>query len=1065
MQMRLLRRQSLQGGECMPTSRRRSHSNMSRLPLLLILAAVLAVYILLHEIIPLPGRDGQDREVQAFSQASAQSGLVLSEVMTDNVSAFPDETGKFGDWVEIHNTTDTPIRMKDVGLSDRGERIKFLFPDVTLNPGGYVVGLCDSVNRDDPHGVLHAKFKLSSIGETIYLFDANARPLDSVQVPTLNNDESYARLEDGAWAKTEEYSPGYPNTVEGHDTYLSRYTVEAGTLMINEIVPTPRSGLRDEDDELSDWVELYNAGTQDIRLGAFALSDDETKPLKWTFPKDALIPAGGYYIVFCSGKDKIEESTLYPHTNFSINNEEETLVLSTVTGELVDRVTVKGVDRDMSYGRDPATLNWRVFTMPTPGAPNNQAGANRADQYLRALNPTGVYLSEVMSSASQVKAFPDLGAGDWVEIFNSSGQAWDLSGWGLSDNINWPRKWTFPQGTAIQPGEYKVILLDKYEGVNTNAAQLRASFGLTRAGGEMMTLSNADGRVLDRLYLPEIPTDISYGRTLGMNGFFYYDGPTPGAANGTGFSGFSLRPTFDTPSGLYDDMIEIAISAAPGATIRYTTDGSVPTLNNSQVYTGPIHVEEARKAVVIRARAFESGLQPSDTATASYIFKSFHSMDVVSLVCDPEQLWNATDGLLCEGPDLNRCTEVVKLGENGKVKLPFKWPVYRTYGKVDRQGYVEIFSQESGQAYISQGIKMDLMGDFSLDMPQKSFKLRAQAALGAKYFNYPLFEDRDYTFYKSFTLRNSGNDCVWTRVADGVQTRLIDKYLDSPVLTLAWKPVVVYLNGEYWGHFNMRERKDRFSIAQHEGLDLEKDKEIYENATILRGSLSADQGSNKEYKALINTFKTLSPNEKPEDLQFIYDNIDVDNYIDWFAIKMYFGDSDPGNLMYYKLPGGKWKCLMFDLDYGLYNSGFNSPWSYMKTAGMGEKKINNVIFRKMLESDEIRDKFFTRLGFILQTLTSEVMIQELDACTALVEPELKWHYERWASHPDTRIINEESPSTASGYLRYWQQRVNRMKNVMNKRPNLFWGFVKEEFKLTDEQMIHYFGEQPPNLGY
>ena len=128
-------------------------------------------------------------------------------------------------------------------------------------------------------------------------------------------------------------------------------------MMINEIVPSPRTGLRDEDGELSDWVELYNAGTKDIKLGNFSLSDDETKPAKWPFPKDAVIPAGGYYIVFCSGKDKVEEATRFPHTNFSINNEEETIVLSTLVGELVDRVVVNGVERDMSYGRDD-NGNW-----------------------------------------------------------------------------------------------------------------------------------------------------------------------------------------------------------------------------------------------------------------------------------------------------------------------------------------------------------------------------------------------------------------------------------------------------------------------------------------------------------------------------------------------------------------------------------------------------------------------------------------------------------------------------------------------------------------------------------
>ena len=636
--------------------RRYANKKDIRLPLLLILAAALVLFVL-----AMPKETTvRAMNVSASGQASTHAGLVLSEVMTDNLSALPDENGRFGDWVEIENTLDEPMNLKGVGISDRSDRIKFLFPDVTLSAHGRVVVFCDGTNQDDAHGIFHAKFKMSSLGETVYLFDASGVSIDSVTVPTLNGNESYIRVPadagDGedeaqpanAWEKTDSYSPGFENTQEGHARYLSAYAVTPGTLMINEVVPTPRSGLRDEDDELSDWIELYNAGEKDIPLGNFALSDDETKPVKWTFPQDAVIPAGGYYIVFCSGKDKVEETTRYPHTNFSINNEEETLVLSTQLGELVDRVVVTGVGRDMSYGRDPQTLNWRVNTLPTPGAPNDQSGANRADQFLRALNHSGVYISEVMSSANRIKAFEELAPGDYVEIYNSSAQVQDLSGWGLSDNIGWPHKWTFPAGTSISPGEYKVILLDKYSGNGVNLSQLRGSFGLKRAGGEILTLADATGRVLDRMYLPEIPTDISYGRTLGANGFFYYDAPTPGQANGSGFSGFSQKPVFDTPSGLYRGEITVQLAAESGAQIRYTTDGSIPTLDNSLPYSGPIEITDS---VVIRARAFQGGLQPSDTVTASYIMNTYHTLDVISLVCEPHELWDPQTGLLSEEQD------------------------------------------------------------------------------------------------------------------------------------------------------------------------------------------------------------------------------------------------------------------------------------------------------------------------------------------------------------------------------------------------------------------------------
>ena len=88
----------------------------------------------------------------------------------------------------------------------------------------------------------------------------------------------------------------------------------------NEVMPSPRSPLiTDEDGDMSDWVELYNLSDEDIYLGNLSLSDDPGKPVKWIFPQNAVIPANGYYLVFCSGKDKVEVNTAYPHTNFSIN--------------------------------------------------------------------------------------------------------------------------------------------------------------------------------------------------------------------------------------------------------------------------------------------------------------------------------------------------------------------------------------------------------------------------------------------------------------------------------------------------------------------------------------------------------------------------------------------------------------------------------------------------------------------------------------------------------------------------------------------------------------------------
>ena len=108
-------------------------------------------------------------------ELGAYAGLVISEIMPSNGTAVTDENGKYGDWVEIWNSSDRRINLENVGLSDKGDRIRFLFPAVSLEPDGRAVVFCDNTNMSNTARAFHAKFKLSSVGETIYLFDPKYR--------------------------------------------------------------------------------------------------------------------------------------------------------------------------------------------------------------------------------------------------------------------------------------------------------------------------------------------------------------------------------------------------------------------------------------------------------------------------------------------------------------------------------------------------------------------------------------------------------------------------------------------------------------------------------------------------------------------------------------------------------------------------------------------------------------------------------------------------------------------------------------------------------------------------
>ncbi len=1006
----------------------------SVVPGLLLMLAILAVMVavlpkepLTHAMTSVQSPDGQAPE---GTPSAIYKGLVISEVMSANTSAVPDENGEFSDWVEVWNSSDHPIDMGGVGLSDRSDRVLFLFPNSTLEPGGRLVVFASDTNAADPAGTLHAKFKLSSAGETVYLFDPSAYVIHQATVPIMNSDVSYALASDGiTWTQTQEYSPGFENTQEGFLAYRNANAVSEGAIRINEVMADARTGIYDEDGELSDWIELYNTTGQSIQLNGLALSDKENTPLKWRFPDGAVIPAHGYYLVFCSGKDRLLAADKISHTNFRVSAERETIILSDSHGRLIDRASIDNLPMDFSYGRDE-NGNWKVFQMATPGMPNNEAGAAQADRNMRAANTTGIYVSEVMASNSD--------GTDWVELYNASTQTVYLEGYGLSDDLNRPRKWQFPSGASISPGEYKVVNLD---GTNSQANGYHTNFKIQRAGGEVMCFSDPNGRVLDKVNLPLIPTNISYGRTSGLEGFFYYDAPTMGSVNGTGFLGFAQAPSFDVMGGLYKGSVSVSIHVPEGTTVHYTLDGSIPT-QQQPVYDGtPITVNITTP---IRARAFRNDLQPSEIITQTYFVSVYHTLPIVSLVTDPDELNSPTDGMFTMGENVD------------KSKIPFKTPIYRQFGKVPRAGYVEYYTQDGAQVF-SQGMEFALQGQYSLDMPQKSLKIRAKASQGAPIFEASLFDNRPFTQYKSFVLRNGGNDTVWTRLNDAVQSRLIEK-LDTTVIHQSWKPVVVYINGMYWGQYNMVERVDRFFVAQHEGLPLNQ----AGNMDILEASNKVKYGSNKEYKDMIAKVKTMSPGKNPEDLKYITDRIDVDNYFDYIGLEWFFGNSDQGNIRFYKLKGtgNKWRWIIYDLDYGLFNSKFDSPTSYMDPKGAGQQNINNTLIRKLLENDEMKVKFLRRLGEIFKLFTTDVMINELNTMAAMIEPEMPLHFARWAELNE-KTINIDSPMTAEGAMRYWKSRLDYTRNVMKKRPTYFWEIIQKYFNLPDAAMVEYFGEKPP----
>ncbi len=1027
-----------------PARRTKRAQPSKGIPLLLALFGVL----LLAAVLLTPEPQAATTVVQADGTiGKAVPSLHITEVMSSNKTAYPDENGNFGDWLELTNEGTAPLHLDGYGVSDREDKIIFTFPTgVVLEPGGHVVIFADDSAQSVSGKTYHAKFKISSAGEELFLFGPEGTVIEKLTVPMMTGDLSYAKVFDG-WITTDMFSPGFDNTQEGHNAFKSSTFLEADILMLNEMVASNRTTLIDEDDESSDWIEIYNNSDKTIDLSKYALSDNPDKRTKWRFPEGAVIGPHEYYLVFASGKDRPGGEGLHPHTNFNLSADKETVILSDFHGQMIDQTSYEVLPADQSWGRkEGSDRSWQVFTNPTPGMPNTRASSMIMNDRLIAANPSGIAITEVMSS-NVATTLPNGATGaDWIELFNYGRESVDLSGYGLSDSINFPRKWRFPQ-TVLQPGQYLLVYCD---GTNTvdKSGGMHTNYRVSSAG-ETIVLCDPAGKILDKLVVPQLLPDLTYGRTPGQGGLFYYAQPTPGAANSVGFDGFAEVPSFVTRGGMYPRPLLVEFKVPEGAQVRYTLDATEPN-ESSPIYTAPFEVPST---TVVRARSYQAGLSPSPVITQTFFISVYHSLPVVSLVTDPDNVWNHDTGMLADG-NLDRETWARpwyrKTGDRED---------FATFGKkLHYDGFIELYMKDGSQA-LSSGMDFHVMGQYSLDMPQKSFSVNAKKRFGTGWFEYPLFPDRPFERYKAIALRNGGQDGLYTRVLDGLQARVAAQMPDTTVLTQAWRPVIVYLNGKYWGHYNMRERVNRYFVAQHEGWDDPDAMDILESSGTSSSQIT--WGSNSEYKKLIEYVEGHDLKD-PEAMQYVADRVDIDNMFDYFIYEMYIGNTDPGNIRFYKKrgEGNKWKWILYDMDWGLFDSKSGGPGYVLNPKGMGAQRINNKLIRAVLENPEMRDKFLRRMGVLFQDIfTPENILPMFDEMLAEIQDEMPMHNSRWADEMPKQV-SFDVPKNPEGAYSYWQIRVERARNVINKRPNIFWGMVQEHFELSESQMLDYFGPRP-----
>lgn len=664
--------------------------------------------------------------------------------------------------------------------------------------------------------------------------------------------------------------------------------------------------------------------------------------------------------------------TLDDAAPFRLSSNGETVYLI-CDGQIISQLTFGLADDGESF--DAAG----ICAYPTPGYANTEDGYL---SYLDAQTLPELIISEVMSSNS--KYLPLKGQYyDLVEIRNNSDHPIDLSEYTLSDKRSEPARYTFPAVT-LQPGEYYIIYCSGNTALGTNHTSFKLS-----ADGETVYLSK-NGTLTDVL---SIPADLQKNESYGRYGKIpmYLSSPSFGSDNSSGYLTGVAVPNASLPSGLYDEAVTITLSG--DGDIYYTTDGTRPTSSSTR-YSEPIVVDG-----ITTIRTFQiSGDRASAAASYTYVIGAEHDLPVV-VVSIPEDSLTGDKGVL-NHPDV-------------------------TY---EYEAMLTLI--EDGQEMFSIPFGFRLHGNDSRKEAKQNFQLRFRSEYGASELNYPLFDGLNINEFNSLLLKGGSEDWCNAVIRDEMATSIAS---GTNVYTQAIKPVVLYLGGEYWGVYFLRERFSDDYVASHLEVSAESVDILESNGAYVQS------GSNKDFLALRNYCKKndMSLNENYE---YLCSQIDVISLMDWYICRTYMGDKDIANIRRFRSSenDGLWRWMFFDLDWSFYHTKDDPFTSIMSKTG-----ADKILMQAVLSNATGRDTFLKRYAELLETTLNETfIIGVIDSLVSQIDSEMERDRERW------------------GYsYSHWQKKVQKLRDYVadGARTNNVLRDLKDYFDLTDEEMAYYFG--------
>lgn len=594
-----------------------------------------------------------------------------------------------------------------------------------------------------------------------------------------------------------------------------------------------------------------------------------------------------------------------------------------------------------------------------------------------------VVINEIMAQNSSIVKDPDYGDyADWVELYNMGSQDIDLGGFLVSDEPKNPAKYLLPERTVIKAGGYLVLWCDG------QGKGLHTSFKLS-ADGEEFCLYSPNGEVVDTASFGAQMMDVSYGRLANAgDGWFFFTEPTPGFRNADkGYKGKANQPMILTPGGFFSGYATVSITNDLGGKVHYTLDGSVPD-ESSPIYKGAITFYQT---TVLRARIIQEGMIPGNVMTETYFIDenfSDHHLPVVSLVTNSDNFWDPQTGIYMQDfkPDW---------------EIPVNIELFLNNGS-DRSVFNE-----------AAGVKIN--GLYSWQLPQKMLGVYFKKKYGASKLEYKLFQDDERASFDNFALRASGNDWSNTLMRDGVVQQAARKG-GMNIDLMAFRPCIVFVNGEFLGVHNIREKVDKDYVKRHYdigGADID----------MVEGGDETEEGTLEAWDEFFDLAKSIDLTDD-SNFKLISDAIDVENFTDYIISQSYSANTSLShNTMVWKTVGsGKWRWILMDCDRGFFQFD-NSDINYVV-------KRDYWPLKQMLTNAAYRQYFCKRMADQLYTtFNAEEVCRQIDMHESDIAPVMEQQVDRWLG--TTSSYGDAMPS-----VQYWRDEVEELRDFARGRVSI-----------------------------